>query len=79
MADFDFPPHLIDLRQRYDQADAKVNDLLGEGGEALRQARAERLDIVMKLYADDWFSGVNQFKAREALKVAAREAAGAGE
>lgn len=78
-AEFDFPEDVVALRRAFDAADAKVQAALDEGGVDLTAARAERLDIVTRLYAHPWFGTVDQLKAREALKVAARSGTEAGE
>ncbi|WP_030506344.1 hypothetical protein [Microbispora rosea] len=76
MADYDIPDDLLALQRAYDQADAKVQELLvgDEHREALAAARQERLAAVEALHRHPFWETVdNRHSADMALKKAARE------
>lgn len=74
MADYDIPDDLLALQRAYDQADARVQELVdGDDREALKAARAERLRLVEELHRHPFWSSVdNRHSADMALKKAAR-------
>lgn len=74
MADYDIPDDLLELQRAYDQADARVQEVLYGDREALAAARQERLAAVEALHRHPFWETVdNRHSADMALKQAARE------
>lgn len=71
---YDPPKDLIELQRRFFELEATCGRLAQDDpDDEYEQARAERLDVVMDLYRNEWFSTVeDQYAARQALREAAR-------
>lgn len=88
MADYDFPPDLLDLQRAWYAADARCEEIsaslpraadvvagtapTGEQQDKLAAARAERLRLTEALQGHDWWTTVDD---RLAAKAALRKAA----
>ncbi len=73
MADYTFEPDLIDAQRAYDEADAKVQELLYGDREQLAAAREKRPQAVEALHRHRFWQDVdNRHSADMALKRAAR-------
>jgi hypothetical protein len=90
VADYDFPPDLIDLQRAYDAADRRceeaaaaspsATDIAAGAAEdlsaraALDEARAERLELAVKLQGHSFWAKVDsRVEAKQALRAAARQ------
>ncbi len=77
MADFDFPPDLIDIQRRFFDAEEKTRTAEGEEfTEAFRDMRQATIDKHRHPY---WASVDDRHKADMALRAAARKLADAGQ
>lgn len=91
VADYGFPPDLIDLQRAFDAADRECVEIsaampsgveivegnigdIAEQQAALKEARARRLELAEALQRHSFWGTVdNRFKAKDALRNAARQ------